>query len=73
MADLAATIGVNKTDFLNGMKNANFSRQAKVEWKIGSARGVYETPTFILNDVLLDSEAILWKFLDWKKLIDQYI
>lgn len=70
MADLAETIGVPRPAFLKGMSNRTYETQAKYEWKVGCSRGVFETPSYFINGVLLSKPEREWKLSDWKRIID---
>lgn len=70
MADLAGTIGAPTAEFLAGMSNRTYEIQAKVEWKVGCSRGVYETPSYFLNGVLLSNPDRSWRLADWRAIID---
>mmetsp|Transcript_3092 Transcript_3092/g.7400 ORF Transcript_3092/g.7400 Transcript_3092/m.7400 type:complete len:241 (+) Transcript_3092:159-881(+) len=49
IADLAESVGVNRTEFVAQMTNHTTDLVTRVGWKLAATRGVYETPTFFLN------------------------
>jgi len=62
--------GISYSDYGNVMKSYDWWNRARVQFKYGSTRSVYGTPSFFVNGVQVpdgDSKS----FADWKKLFDQ--
>lgn len=66
---VAGHVGVSKSVFMTMMDNQDINMKARIGWKYTCSRGVSGTPTFMVNDVLVNAYSS-WTVTDWKTLID---
>merc|ERR1711916_190921 len=71
-------LNINKSKFLSEMlTNHNIDVEARMAWKYQCVRGTFETPTFYVNDLCLDSDLNggpgSWNVDDWTKYIQSLL
>ncbi|KAL4223696.1 hypothetical protein ACF0H5_017164 [Mactra antiquata] len=69
IADVAVPIGIAKTSFMVGMNAYEIESDTRAAWKYSCSRGVASTPTFFLNDIIVEAQPT-WTLNDWKQVID---
>ena len=67
-----ASFAMSPDKFLDGMRDVGLELETRVAWKYACTRGVYGTPTFFLNGVLV-SASPTWSVGQWRKLIDPIV
>eukprot|EP00164_Ancoracysta_twista_P003389 GFYU01004525.1.p1 GENE.GFYU01004525.1~~GFYU01004525.1.p1 ORF type:complete len:280 (-),score=103.13 GFYU01004525.1:179-1018(-) len=68
-ADFAVKLGMDRTTFLDGMKNGELNEDTRVSWKYGCTRGVAGTPIFFINGVTVEATPT-WTLKDYQTVID---
>eukprot|EP00753_Platysulcus_tardus_P015232 PLAT493.1.p2 GENE.PLAT493.1~~PLAT493.1.p2 ORF type:complete len:270 (-),score=119.25 PLAT493.1:264-1073(-) len=66
---LAATLGIDGADFTAALSNRTYDLDLRTAWKYACTRAVAETPTFMVNGVVVAGEAT-WTLSDWEIVLD---
>ncbi|KAL4223697.1 hypothetical protein ACF0H5_017165 [Mactra antiquata] len=69
LADIALTLGVSNTTFMNAMHSTEIEVDTRAAWTYSCTRGVASTPTFFLNDIIVEAQST-WTLNDWEQAID---
>ncbi|XP_041378443.1 uncharacterized protein LOC121390643 [Gigantopelta aegis] len=69
LAKIASKLGISESKFKKLYSDESVEQNTRVAWKYGCTRGVSGTPTFMLNDVVVDADPS-WTLKQWQKLID---
>mmetsp|Transcript_743 Transcript_743/g.922 ORF Transcript_743/g.922 Transcript_743/m.922 type:complete len:215 (-) Transcript_743:26-670(-) len=67
----AAQVGVESNQFYSQMNNSTLTWQVTRNWKWAASKGVFATPSYLLNGVLLPN--CLWDLETWVGQIEQLL
>lgn len=73
MGGIVYKFNITKDSFEQMIMNLSVDQICRTEFKHGCTRGVAETPTFMINDVKVNSALPSWTVSDWKEIIDQLL
>ncbi|RHZ10326.1 hypothetical protein DYB31_001956 [Aphanomyces astaci] len=61
------------TDGMSGYGGTERDADTRVAWKYACSRGITGTPTFLLNDVVVDDPDLDWTLTDWLAYLQPYL
>ncbi|XP_003731415.2 uncharacterized protein LOC585517 [Strongylocentrotus purpuratus] len=70
LSEWASDVGYSKAQFMMHLSRSDPTQSlARVEFKYGATRGVFQTPQTFINGAVVSSEP-RWTLSDWKQVID---
>ncbi|KXJ29487.1 uncharacterized protein LOC110247568 [Exaiptasia diaphana] len=73
VASLAPKADISQSAMKDGLSEASYEGQARLSWKHGCSKTVASTPSFFINDVIVNEADASWTLDQWKKLIDSLL
>lgn len=72
LGDIAAQMGIQKSQFLHKMADTLVDMNIRMDWKYGCTRGVSGAPLYAINGVVkvIDKE---WSLTDWRGVLDPLV
>nr|XP_034321923.1 uncharacterized protein LOC105341256 [Crassostrea gigas] len=72
LGDIAAQLGIQKSQFLHKMADAWVDMNIRMDWKYGCTRGVSGTPLYAINGVVKVIDKA-WSLTDWIGVLDPLV
>lgn len=72
LSSAARTMGIDSEKFMEEMKDEDLETATRAAWKYSCSRAISSTPTFLLNDVIVEADPA-WSLSDWKVVIDRLL
>jgi protein-disulfide isomerase len=70
LGDMVQQAGIlDSVSFQAGLRDYNLNVATRASWKYGCSRGVFGTPTYHVNGVVIPYD-LSWTLADWQKLIN---
>jgi len=70
LADCAASLGLDKTKFLEIVKSEEVKRHIKWSTHYGRQNGIHYSPTFMLNGLKMREDEYTWDINKWKDALE---
>lgn len=71
LAQLVSSAGwMTEAEFIQGMNSDALNWNARVSWKWAAGRGIYGTPMFMVNGVIVPNVGSDWTVAQWRQLLD---
>ncbi|HEY3131797.1 MAG TPA: thioredoxin domain-containing protein [Acidobacteriota bacterium] len=68
-AGYAASLGIDRSAFIQGMDNREINLRVRASWKFGAGRGMNGTPSFALNGAKIEGDPG-WTLENWEQILD---
>jgi protein-disulfide isomerase len=63
-------LAIAATEFITcAYKDRTFDDASRISFKYGASRGIFGTPSFLVNDVRVDGQST-WTLKDWRRVLD---
>lgn len=69
-SDAAQALNIPVSVLQNGMVNSDINEASRVSWKYAAGRGIYGTPQYLVNGVVVNEPEYTWTLADWVSFLD---
>ncbi|XP_077996113.1 uncharacterized protein LOC144449453 [Glandiceps talaboti] len=73
LTDLAVNLNIDRQKFLEKFEDKNLDELCRYEMEMANSRGVYRSPTFLINDMQVFNFEPSWTFHNWTSILDSLL